>query len=85
VADRVRDRVDADALRGADATERRMRVREEAMRVLGEHRVVLSARAVSRLVNEVSDEFVGLGPIEHLLKDPEVSEGLPSARPRGLN
>jgi pilus assembly protein CpaF len=51
-----------------------MRVREEAMRVLGEHRVVLSARDVSRLVNEVSDEVVGLGPIEHLLKDPEVSE-----------
>jgi pilus assembly protein CpaF len=74
VADRVRDRVDADALRGAGAAERRMRVREEAMRVLGEHRVVLSARDVSRLVNEVSDEVVGLGPIEHLLKDPEVSE-----------
>jgi pilus assembly protein CpaF len=74
MADRVRDRVDADSLRGADAAERRMLVREEAIRVLGEHRVVLSARDVSRLVNEVSDEVVGLGPIEHLLKDPEVSE-----------
>ena len=74
VADRVRDRIDAGSLRRCTAAERRVRVREEAMRVLGEHRVVLSARDISRLVNEVSDEVVGLGPIEHLLKDPEVSE-----------
>jgi pilus assembly protein CpaF len=35
---------------------------------------VLPAREVTRLVSEVSDEVVGLGPIESLLKDPEVSE-----------
>jgi pilus assembly protein CpaF len=74
VAARVRERVDASALSAVSAAERRLRVREEAMRVLGEHRVVLSARDVSRLVNEVSDEVVGLGPIERLLKDPEVTE-----------
>ena len=30
--------------------------------------------ASSRMVNEVSDEVVGFGPIEFLLKDPEVTE-----------
>jgi pilus assembly protein CpaF len=57
-----------------DPTERRLRVREEALAVLREQRAVLPVRELSRLVNEVSDEVVGLGPIEFLLKDPEVSE-----------
>ena len=74
VAERVRDRVDAETLARAAPAERRVRVGEEALTVLREHRVVLSARDLSRLVNEISDELVGLGPIESLLKDPEVSE-----------
>jgi pilus assembly protein CpaF len=74
VADRVRERVDAPALSALDSAERRLRVREEALRVLAEQRVVLSARDVTRLVNEVSDEVVGFGPIERLLKDPDVTE-----------
>ena len=74
VAERVRERIDAVSLARATPAERRVRVGEEALRVLREHRVVLSARDVTRLVNEISDEVVGLGPIESLLKDPEVSE-----------
>jgi pilus assembly protein CpaF len=74
VAERVRDRVDAETLVRAAPAERRVRVGEEALTVLREHRVVLSARDLTRLVNEISDEVVGLGPIESLLKDPEVSE-----------
>ena len=74
VALRVRERLEASALAEAPATDRRLRVREEAMTVLREHRVVLPAHDLTRLVNEVSDEVVGLGPIEFLLKDPEVSE-----------
>jgi pilus assembly protein CpaF len=66
--------VDAETLARAAPAERRVRVGEEALTVLREHRVVLSARDLSRLVNEISDELVGLGPIESLLKDPEVSE-----------
>ncbi|HEX2024982.1 MAG TPA: CpaF family protein [Actinomycetota bacterium] len=74
VTDRVRERVDAPALSALDSAERRLRVREEALRVLAEQRVVLSARDVTTLVNEVSDEVVGFGPIERLLKDPDVTE-----------
>jgi pilus assembly protein CpaF len=74
VADRVRERVDAAALGSAPPAERRLRVREEATAVLRDHRVVLPAGELTRLVNEVSDEVVGLGPIEALLKDPEVTE-----------
>jgi pilus assembly protein CpaF len=74
VIERVRERVDGAALASATPAERRMRVREEAMRVLREHRVVLSARDLAQVVSEVSDEVVGLGPIEPLLKDPDVTE-----------
>jgi len=54
--------------------ERRLRVRGEVMAVLREERAILPASAVTDVVNQVSDEVVGLGPIERLLKDPEVSE-----------
>jgi pilus assembly protein CpaF len=74
VAARVRDRLDSSLLGQASAADRRLRVREETMAVLRDHRVVLPARDLTRLVNEISDEVVGLGPIEFLLKDPEVSE-----------
>jgi pilus assembly protein CpaF len=74
VATRVRERLDGDVLDGLPTAERRLRVREEVMAVLREHRVVLPARELTRLVSEVSDEVVGLGPIEFLLKDPEISE-----------
>ncbi len=74
VAERVREQIDPVGLVGASAAERRLRVREEAMVALREHRVVLPARELTRLVNEVSDEVVGLGAIEHLLKDPDVTE-----------
>jgi pilus assembly protein CpaF len=70
----VRASIDADSLADLSRAERRVRVREEAARVLREHRVVLSARDLSRVVNEVSDEVVGLGAIEELLKDPDITE-----------
>jgi pilus assembly protein CpaF len=54
--------------------ERRLRVRSEVIAVLHEERAILPASAVTDVVNQVSDEVVGLGPIERLLKDPEVSE-----------
>jgi pilus assembly protein CpaF len=54
--------------------ERRLRVRTEVLAVLREERAILPASVVNEVVNEVSDEVVGLGPIERLLKDPEVSE-----------
>jgi pilus assembly protein CpaF len=74
VAGRVRERVDSTVLASFSPTERRLRVREEALAVLRDQRAVLPVQELSRLVNEVSDEVVGLGPIEFLLKDPEVSE-----------
>ena len=54
--------------------ERRLRVRDEVLSVLRERGAILPAGVVTAVLNQVSDEVVGLGPIERLLKDPEVSE-----------
>jgi pilus assembly protein CpaF len=72
--DQLRQRVDARGLSTAPPTERRMRVREEAMAVLRERGAILPARELARVVNEISDDVVGFGPIEFLLKDPSVTE-----------
>src|SRR6058998_1826072 len=72
--DQLRQRVDARGLAAAPPTERRLRVREEAMAVLRERGAILPARELARVVNEVSDDVVGFGPIEFLLKDPSVTE-----------
>ena len=74
----VRDRLltadGADALERLGVPDRRLRVRRAVMDVLREERAILSASALAKVVNQVSDEVVGLGPIERLLRDPEVSE-----------
>src|SRR5438034_3513062 len=77
VGARVRSRLLGPA--GADLDtlsppERRLRVRDEVMAVLKEARMILPSSVVTQVVNQVSDEVVGLGPIERLLKDPEISE-----------
>ena len=51
-----------------------MRVREEALDLLRASGAILPQRELIRMVNEVSDEVVGFGPIEFLLKDPDVTE-----------
>jgi pilus assembly protein CpaF len=72
--DQIRQRVDARGLAAAPGTERRMRVREEALDLLRQQGAILPQRELARMVNEISDEVVGFGPIEFLLKDPSVTE-----------
>jgi pilus assembly protein CpaF len=70
----LRLRVDARGLVTAPRPERRVLVREEALRLLRASGAILPSRELARVVNEVSDEVVGFGPIEFLLKDPDVTE-----------
>jgi pilus assembly protein CpaF len=68
------ERIDMRVLEGLPRAERRLRVREQALGLMREEGHILPRESLSKLVNEVSDEVVGLGPIEFLLKDPEVTE-----------
>ena len=72
--DQLRQRVDARGLAFAPRTQRRVHVRDEALSLLRASGAILPQRELTRMVNEVSDEVVGFGPIEFLLQDPEVTE-----------
>jgi pilus assembly protein CpaF len=72
--ERLLRRIDAQELVRISRAERRVRVREEALRILRDEGHILPQGALTRVVNDVSDAVVGLGPIEFLLKDPEVTE-----------
>ena len=72
--ERLLRRIDAGSLERVSRAERRLRVREEALAVLREEGHILPQGALAKLVNEVSDAVVGMGPIEFLLKDPDVTE-----------
>jgi pilus assembly protein CpaF len=67
-------RVDARGLERLSRTERRLRVREQALAILREQGHILPQSTLARVVNEVSDVVVGLGPIEFLLTDPDVPD-----------
>jgi pilus assembly protein CpaF len=74
VHERLLRRVEARDLNGVPRAERRLLVREEALAVLREQGHILPQGALARVVNEVSDAVVGMGPIEYLLRDPDVTE-----------
>ena len=78
--ERLIGRVDARQLDAMPRAERRLRVREEALSLLREQGHMLPQSALADVVNAVSDAVVGMGPIEFLLKDPDVTEGLLSIR-----
>jgi pilus assembly protein CpaF len=74
VRDQLRVRIDARGLATSPPAERRVRVRQEALDLLRQRGALLPQRELARIVNEVSDEVVGFGPIEPLLQDPSVTE-----------
>jgi len=74
--------VDARQLDAMPRAERPLRVREEALSLLREQGHMLPQNALADVVNAVSDAVVGMGPIEFLLKDPEVTEVMLNNRTR---
>lgn len=75
--ERVRKRLleerDAALFEGS-AVEKRLHLREAVRKVLQDEKIVIPASHVAALVREISDEVVGLGPIEVLLRDPRITE-----------
>lgn len=67
------DEHDASLFEGSSA-EKRLKLREAVRRVLSDERVVIPTTELASLVREISDDVVGLGPIEELLRDPAITE-----------
>lgn len=55
-------------------SEKRVRLREAVQKVLQEDQVMMPGVQMASLVREISDEVVGLGPLESLLRDPRITE-----------
>jgi pilus assembly protein CpaF len=78
--DRVRRRVTGDpavtACSEGDGARRLAVLRSAVARAVREEGLLLAPAALAALVRELSDELAGLGPIEALLRDPEVTDVL---------
>jgi len=58
----------------SDESELEQRVRQTLQTVLDEEQAPLTAMERSRISGEIADEILGHGPLESLLRDPDVSE-----------
>jgi pilus assembly protein CpaF len=77
MADRYRVRVREEMTvlpPGADTREVRLIVAARLRELLERDRVILPVIDMERLVEEVVDDAVGLGPLEPLMRDPAVTE-----------
>jgi pilus assembly protein CpaF len=66
--------MDVSRLAGFEKTELRRQVEEAARTLLHAEDVALPREDRVRLIDEVADEVLGLGPLEPLLEDPTISE-----------
>lgn len=66
--------VDHHALVALPHADRRLQVRDAALELLRERGTLMPHAALTKVVNEVADQVVGLGPLQALLQDPEVTE-----------
>jgi len=68
------ERIDLDALASIGENQVRAEVRQAVLTIADGERTPLTAAEKQQLSEEVLDEVFGLGPIEPLLDDPEVSD-----------
>jgi pilus assembly protein CpaF len=73
VRQRLLDERDPALFEGTQA-DKRLNLREAVRRVLEEDRVIIPGSELASLVRQISDEVVGLGPLEELLRDPRITE-----------
>src|SRR5436305_7478384 len=66
--------MDVSKLAGRERSELQQHVEEAARTLLATEDVPLTRDERARLIDEIADEVLGLGPIEPLLKDATISE-----------
>jgi pilus assembly protein CpaF len=73
---RLIDRLDLNALASLDRSLLRQQIRDAAEMLIQEEGVFLNPDSKERLINEILNETLGLGPIEQHMADPEVTDVL---------
>lgn len=74
IHERLIDELDLHKFDGKDAASLRLSVEGAAALMLLKEELPISRQERSRLVVEIADEVVGLGPLEPLLQDPSITE-----------
>lgn len=72
----VIDRLDLGATINMDAAVLRSQIREVAEVLIREEELYLTQENKDRLINEIQNETLGLGPIEKYMHDPDISDVL---------
>jgi pilus assembly protein CpaF len=70
------DRLDLTALSGLDRNSLHQQIKESAEALVVEENVYLAPESKERLITEIMNETLGLGPIEQYMHDPDVSDVL---------
>ncbi|MGH2773284.1 MAG: CpaF family protein [Actinomycetota bacterium] len=73
IRSRLLDQRDAAFFSGSPE-DKRLRLKQAVTSALEEDRVMLPGGELAALVRDISDEVIGLGPLEALLRDPRISE-----------
>ena len=74
IHDQLMQVMDLSLLGSVDENEARAQIREICQRLLSEHAVPLNVTARQRIIKEIEDEILGLGPLEPLLQDTSVAD-----------
>jgi pilus assembly protein CpaF len=74
IYERIIDIIDLSLLGSLEEQEARVQIRDVCQRVIAEESVPLSVPQRQRVIEQIEDEILGLGPLEPLLKDPTVSD-----------
>jgi pilus assembly protein CpaF len=74
IHEQLMEAIDLTLLASLDDDDARAQIREICQRLLSNNNVPLNVAARQRVVTEIEDEILGLGPLEPLLADPTVAD-----------
>jgi pilus assembly protein CpaF len=74
ILERLLKTVDLTLMGTLDERQARAQIREVAQRLLGDENITLPAMGRQRIIKQIEDEILGLGPLEPLMADATVSD-----------
>ena len=74
IFERVVKSLNLGLLQNLDATESRRQIHEACLRLMSQDEVPFPQTTRQRIIRDIQDEILGLGPLENLLRDPTISD-----------
>ena len=74
IYDQLMKSIDLTLLSSLDETLAKERIREAAIELMESQSIPLSSVARSRIIDDIEDEILGLGPLEELMRDSSIAD-----------